>query len=367
MIDVLATSGLAAGVNKIVSPILHDKAASSIVFNTFFSTRKQAAWFSMSILIPIGAFLLFKQQVSPLKICTLSICLIISSLCRLDLDLIIHPLKIFGLFTQINRISTKANLIGTPLTILLIFIWPTAESLLLAASFISILQNYDCKKILKPLVDYSAKIDRPIQKLLIKSYLTLLPNSIYYGIQGQISAFVLGTFGKVQHVAELGALSRLGRAYSAIGTYQQSVLTPRFTRAKTAQEWRKSFLIAMLFSVCIALATIAAMGIFPHPFLFLLGKTYYGMEKELFWVSVGMGQELLIGQVVQANFARGWIYWSSRLQIFASITGMVVGACIFDLSSVSGVIQMGVLSRLPALIVQIFDLIGGYQELRRHE
>src|SRR5690606_35131619 len=94
-------------------------------------------------------------------------------------------------------------------------------------------------------------------------------------------------------------------------------------------------------------------------FVWILGDGYTGLNREMGIYFALVALSFLGGMVHTVNHAKGWIHYVSVGNIPLSILGMAVGAVVFGVDTVHGVLMMGLLSRVPVLCLQLLDLRRG--------
>ena len=165
------------------------------------------------------------------------------------------------------------------------------------------------------------------------------PNCVYYCAMGQISVWLVGLFGSVERVAEVGALGRLAALFTVIGAVLGAMVVPYFARATSAREMVSAFLALNGFFALLSAALVAASLVFPHALLWILGKQYSGLVNELPWMVVASALSAWSTGLYGVGAARGWIV-PAVLMIPLGIATVALAAGVLDMSSVSGVFMM---------------------------
>jgi len=176
------------------------------------------------------------------------------------------------------------------------------------------------------------------------------PNSIYYCVLGQISVWLVGLFGSVERVAEVGALGRLAALFTVIGAVLSAMVLPYFARASSAREMVSAFVALNGFFALLSAVLVAASLVWPHALLWILGKQYSGLVHELPWMVVASALSAWSTGLYGVGAARGWIV-PSLLMIPLGIATVAVAAFAFDMSSVSGVFMMNSAVAMVSLVL----------------
>jgi len=186
------------------------------------------------------------------------------------------------------------------------------------------------------------------------------PNSIYYCVLGQISVWLVGLFGSVERVAEVGALGRLAALFTVIGAVLGAMVVPYFARATAVREMVSAFAALNGFFALLSAALVAASLVWPHAMLWILGKQYSGLVHEMPWMVVASALSAWSTGLYGVGAARGWIV-PSVLMIPLGIATVALAAFAFDMSSVSGVFMMNSAVALVSLVLT-FGMV--YMQLR---
>jgi hypothetical protein len=120
-------------------------------------------------------------------------------------------------------------------------------------------------------------------------------------------------------------------------------LIPRLAARRDESEFRAATLRYAAFLLAIALATCAAVVLFPEPFLRLLGSGYAGLERGLLLVLASSLCSVFGAFFVQVNRIRAWTgkLW---LLIQVTVAAQVVYALFVPLTSSEAVLGLGLLA-----------------------
>jgi len=176
------------------------------------------------------------------------------------------------------------------------------------------------------------------------------PNTIYYCALGQISVWMVGLFGSVERVAEVGALGRLAALFTVIGSVLGAMVVPYFARASSPREMVSAFVALNGFFALLSAVLVAASLVWPHAMLWILGKQYSGLVHELPWMVVATTLSAWSTGLYGVGAARGWIV-PAVLMIPLGMATLAFAAFALDMSSVSGVFMMNSAVALVALLM----------------
>jgi hypothetical protein len=178
------------------------------------------------------------------------------------------------------------------------------------------------------------------------------PNSLYYCASAQIGLWLVGHFGGVDRVAEVGALGRLAVLFTVLGTIVSAFVQPAFARAGDLRLVRGWFLRLNAGFALLTAALTAAAAAWPQGLLWLLGAAYAGLTAELPWLVCGAALAAWSAAVYSASAARGWIVPATWL-IPTGIAVTAFCAVGLDMSTVAGALLMNVATTGAALAISI--------------
>ena len=363
MISVLTSSGLVAGFNRIAGPLVSKPPAFADALHTLLAVRATVLTGLLPIIGVLAATLFLPRGISVLRTGLLAAILLPYLYISVAGSVYGQAAKLTGKFNTIQLINLWSEVLKAVLVVGFGLLWPTAEGFLIAVTFPALLVFLQLKKFCGR-EGFSHGQSVPAWRAeYLKSYWALLPNSAYSAFQGQISAFLLGWVGVGGTVADLGAISRWGRATQPVNSYLGSVVSPalsRLTEPAAVERYFRRWLGLVL------LGSFAVIGLFwllTPVLLGVLGPNYTSLRPEFLLYSCGVALDLVIGYLVCANQARGYFHWSSRFQIVFALAVLVLGAIVFDVATLNGVILMSMLARVPILILQACDWVHGTKEL----
>ena len=200
---------------------------------------------------------------------------------------------------------------------------------------------------------------RPYRREVLRYLLPTLPSALYFAIQGPLMVWLAATFGATRNIAEVGALGRLGLVVGIFSSLTGVVFLPRLARITDERLYRRRCLQfgAALAGVALAMLTLAAIA--PALLLFLIGKNYSGLDRELVLVVAGAGVSLLDGYLVSVNLARSWTRWQG-LAVASLVAVQALLVLSLPLSTTAGVLTFNLLSGVAALAGQLALVALGF-------
>lgn len=265
-----------------------------------------------------------------------------------------------GLF-QVGFVDAVMRLALIPLCIA----WPHAGFALCAGLAGATFARWTGQRRLASLVDTSIS-SMPVQRSAILAFIVpLAPIIIYTMFQGQLAVLILSLFGTTASVAEFGAISRLNQII-ALGM----LLNPFLVQPIMARQHNRASFLNRVGLIVAGLAVVSTFMMFsaylvPEWWLFLLGRTYSGLEREL-PVALAIGVLTLVGgtlyTVVISRNRTADQYWS----ILPSIGAQVIFIAFHGVTDVFDALLFSVFPPLVYALVQIVLLIRVARQWR-HE
>lgn len=190
--------------------------------------------------------------------------------------------------------------------------------------------------------------------------------TIFFVIQGQLGIWLLGVFGKIQNVADLGALSRYAVLLSVITAAANQVAGPSFSRAETPTDLRRQ--LRRMVGMTLAAFSIPALVLLtlPELALHLLGRGYVHLTMELRLVVAVSFVTTLTALTWAVATAKGWV--RGAWLVVPMTLGVQLAALLWlDVSTVQGALILSFLSGFATLSVYVLITVQGYRRWRRHE
>ncbi len=198
------------------------------------------------------------------------------------------------------------------------------------------------------------------RKEIIHLALPLMPNAIYYALQGQISLFLITIFGRTAAVASVGALGRLAQVFVLFGQMNPLFIEPYFAKLPRAR-LKRSYLGVLAVEGAISTFVICIAGCFPGLFLWVLGPKYSNLHFEVLLVIASSSISYLHGVMWCIHSARRFVYWWNNIAIIV----LTLAVEIFfiwrvDLSTVRAVLTLNLTMAAVSLPVSIVTGIYGF-------
>ena len=201
---------------------------------------------------------------------------------------------------------------------------------------------------------------REKRNAIVHLALPSMPNAIFYALQGQISLLLITFFGRTTAVASIGALNRLSRFFLLFAQMNPLFIEPYFAKLPAAR-LRRSYLCVLAISGAFCLFMVGSARALPGVFLWVLGPKYRDLRFEVLLAMAAISISFFYDVIVTMNNARRFVYWWNGIMTIA----LVLSVQVFflwkvDLSTVRGVLYMGIATAAAILLVNALTAIYGF-------
>ena len=353
----LTDTGIGTGLFSIGRVVWEDNEKMGRLVNTGMKLRRQFALVSFLLVGPFLAWMLFRNNVSIPSI----ILLIAISLVSVSSQLAGAVVRTVLQLRQQFKIMIQAGLATTLLRLTLIAgivaLFHISAVLALAATTLSIMiETFVTIWAVKPQIAWTAPIDAEYQATILGLVKRTLPLTVYFCVSGQLSVWLLGIFGSVHQVADIGAAGRLGMIFNTITSSFSAIMVTKFAKANGR---RRLYLHAFLIMSCltIVLSSVVVFAWFvPQPFIWLLGPKYSNLSDLIWLVVLSTGANALAGSIFGLNTCKGWIPPAIVTIPTEIITQVILISCL-DVSKTKNVLILGCLSAIPVGMINAYILI----------
>jgi O-antigen/teichoic acid export membrane protein len=239
---------------------------------------------------------------------------------------------------------------------------PSNAALGAAAGFLSAgVQRFRLRHVLSRIVPMTHGPAVPAYRRELTSFLRPLAiPTFFFMVQGQLGVWILGLFGRVQSVADLGALSRFAVLLSIITAACNQVAAPSFARADTPNALGRQVRRILGLGLLAFAAAGGGLLALPSLALRLLGPSYGHLANELRLV---VGVSLLTHLTAMAwslATAKGWV--RGAWLVVPVVSCAQLGALLaLDISTVAGALCLSLLNGLATLAVYTSLVIRGFR------
>jgi O-antigen/teichoic acid export membrane protein len=357
--SVLADSGISTGVMAEGAKVWNNNKGLGEILVTALSIQKIFAILSLAVSVPIMAYLLSRQHAGWLTITLITIALIPAFLAFLTDSIFEIVPRLKGEIVPLQKNQILVAIIRFVTIVAGLLFIPFTAIALLANGIPRIYGNFKLKKIVYKNVNKHEHQNEQIKKSIYSFVKKMAPGAIYLCLWGQITPWLISFFGNTRSIAEVGALGRLNMSLALVSSVFAMVIIPKFAITQN-NKWvllkRMGVIFLMLFLLTIFV--IAATYFFPGPFLFLLGNKFSHLHIELVYSFLGACIMLMSTVSFSLYSSKGWLM-NPLFSISINITFIIVGALIFNFSSLKGVLLFNVFLSISELLLH-----GGFLLLK---
>ena len=192
--------------------------------------------------------------------------------------------QVFNIFQDVSGV-VEPGIIGASIRLILTYFicsnWPYAVVALgvnLVATFLSSwLAKNKCARYIATFEQESEETRHELKKFI----LPLIPTTIFFAFQGQISLLIISIFGNAVSIAEIGALGRIGQIFSFLMIFNGFLFQPMFAREISAVRFASKFGWLLLIIVLFFAVSITSGYLAPDMWLLILGGKYQALAAEV--------------------------------------------------------------------------------------
>ena len=366
-ITILADGGITTVVLSQGGKVWQDKVKLGSVLSTGFYLKKKIAIGSLLITTPVLLFLLRSNGASWLMAVLIVVSILPACYMALSGSLLQVPLRLRQDISPLQKIEVGSNIGRLTMLLLTLFIFPWAFVAVLASGLPQIWANFRLRKLSNNYADWTQKPDPEVQIELIAFVKRILPGAIYFCVSGQVSLWLISFFGSSTGVAHIGALGRLTIVLSILNAIVHTLVIPRFARLPND----KNLLLLRYFQIklgllFLSLCIISFVYVFSSEVLWILGNQYSALKNEVVLSFVGSCLHLIAGVSFHLFTSRGWTI-NPFIAILISVSSILCGILLFDVTTIKGVIMMNVFSAFVELILYIIMHIIKMSNIKKPE
>jgi hypothetical protein len=188
----------------------------------------------------------------------------------------------------------------------------------------------------------------------------MIPGSIFFALQGQITIYIISWFGQTSSVAEVGALGRLAQLFVLLAAFNSVVIAPNIAKLPSHMVPRR-YLQVLGGAVGASLALLAFVFFVPDGILWLLGKKYVHLRPELVWMLGAACIDYISGCMWTMHSARRWIFsWGVWSYIVVVLAAQVSGVAFMDLTTTHSVMLFSLYTAMATNLVHCGWAIYGF-------
>jgi len=234
------------------------------------------------------------------------------------------------------------------------------------------LTGFSLRAACRDLVEEPKKVNPSFTRQMVRYAMPNIPGLLFFALQGQISIFLIATFGSSTGIAQVSALGRIGQIFTLLNSINGVIVEPWFAKDDGRNVVRRYLYLVGIVLVGSA-AFVGFTALFPNLLLHFLGKKYADLRLEVVWVVLQGCIGFLLGMTWTVISARRLIFWQTTFVNIIAITISQIGFIVFvGVTSPLRAIQMGCLSVTASLAAQVYNLSYGLKrgpriDIEEHE
>jgi O-antigen/teichoic acid export membrane protein len=349
--SVLADSGISTGVMAEGAKVWENNQSLGEILVTALSIQKIFAILSLAVSIPIMAYLLSRQHAEWLTIIVITIALIPAFLAFLTDSIFEIVPRLKGDIVPLQKNQILVAIIRFIAIVISLLLFPFTAIALFANGLPRIYGNFKLKNIVYKYVNKHEHQNEGIKKSIFSFIKKMAPGAIYLCLWGQITPWLISFFGNTRSIAEVGALGRLNMILVLVTSVFAFLVIPKFAKSQN-NKWvlLKGLGVIFLMLLLVSIFLIAATYFFPGPFLFLLGNKFSHLHIELVYSFLAACIMLMSTVSFSLYSSKGWLM-NPLFSISINITFIIIGAFLFNFSSLKGVLLFNVFLAISELLL----------------
>lgn len=353
---VLSDAGIGAGVISEAGKVWRNQQKLGRVLATGFDLRKRFTLVSLIIAAPALLFLLRFHGAS----WTLSL-LLLGSLIPGFLAILSDALLEIAPKLQQDLVPLQRNQIAAAvwrlvLSAATLFAFPSAVLAILASGASRTWANIKLRKIASNYADRHQEPDLEVRRAILRVVKRSLPASIYYCLSGQITIWLISIFGSTRAVGQIGGLAGFATMMNLFNVMFSTLIVPRFARLpKVKSLLLQRFVLVQIGLVAMGCALVLFANLFAKELLWVLGKEFAGLNKELTLMAAGSCATFIGACTNQMLSSRG-IVVPPFLFVACAVVAQVALAFVVPLNQVVGVLIYGILTPLALYGIRLVYL-----------
>lgn len=352
--SMLSDGGITYGVMAEGGKVWQDKNKLGIVLNTGLTLRRKFATICIVLGMPLLLFLLIQHGASWLMSSLIVLSLVPAFLVALSGSLLEIVPKLHQNIVALQKIQVLNN-IGRMISLYLtIFLFPFAFVAIFAAGLPQVWANFKLRRLTKQnAYAPNNEIDPIVRKRILNIVKRILPDAAYYSISGQISIWLISVFGTTSSIAQIGALGRLATMLTILTVLFSTLVSPRFARLPLEKSLLLKRFVPILLSLFgISIVIIISTYLLANPILWVLGKNYHGLQKEIVLMMISSCLTFVSSATFSVYSTKGWAL-NPLITIPISICSIILGIFLINIHSLAGILELNIFTATSTTIIHI--------------
>ena len=360
--NILADGGIVSGVIAEGGKVWQDKDKLGAVITTGMNLRKRFAIGSILIAGTVLIYLLMHNNASWYYSLLILLSLIPVFYANLSDSLLEVAPKLHQDIKPLQKNLVMANIGRLLLTIPSVFFIPFTPIAIIATGIPRIIANFKLKKISNKFVTSNQKEDVQIKKNILHMVRRILPVEVYNIFSTNITVWILSIIGATSSIAQVGALFRIGAVLSLFTIVFNTIIVPRYSRLQEVKkELQEKMIKIQLLLFSVSFVIVFFTWLFSAQIIWLLGNNYKNLDSELVLTVIIFCFNIISTIIYTLCRGRGWVI-SPILNISINLLSIVLGAFIFDITSLKGILIFNIATSAVLVVMH-----GGYSYFRLYQ
>lgn len=357
--NLLADLGIGIGVRSIGGRVCSNRDRFGQLLNTAMGLRRQLAVVSLSICLPITAWMLWRNGAILPDILGLSVVVAVGVFPLLSSSVLSASTQLHGEFRKIQKLDFGS----AALRVALMGVLSASRMNAFSAACVGVVSNWINSIYLRRWAlnhaDPTAPANKDDRRELLRLSRSWMPNVIFLCFQGQVTLLILTLCGNSTGIADVTALGRLAVVPTIVAATFGSVLAPRFARCQDLARLPRIYCLLVCGTILSLIPILFAVWKFPEPFLWLLGRKYSALKIECVWVVAAGCVSQVCGVMWSLNSSKAWIRLQSLVYIPVILGAQVVMVLWLDLREFHSVLLFNLIGSAAPIPIYILDAYLG--------
>jgi O-antigen/teichoic acid export membrane protein len=338
---VLTDSGISQSVLAEGAKVWQSPRALGGVIAAGMILRRRFALLAVTVTIPILYEMLRRQGADALTAVLTAASIVPMFAASLTTQLLQVVPRLHQRLMPLQRVLISSSVLRLVLTAGAGSLFPLAWLVSTCAGIAQNWTSWRTRLLMRDLVDLEVGPDASAKAAIIRLMRRSSANAIYYAFEGQLTVWLISIFGKVQAVAQVGALNRLTMGFSVLGAVFSLLWAPRFARLRAGPVVLAKFWSGQGLLCGVLLLVIIGVASFPHAALILLGRSYESLTREVVLSAIAAALGLLAGCAYLAAASRG-IVISPWFMVPFALSLQCVLILLLPVSTVAGLLWLSI-------------------------
>jgi O-antigen/teichoic acid export membrane protein len=355
----LADFGVGIGIRSIGGRVWNDPDRFGQLLATVIHLRKRFAILSLSVCLPISAWMLWRNGASLLTLSGLCLTIALGLFPLLGITAWATSAQLHGEYRRLQKLDLWNAIVRVGLIGALALSSISAFLVAFVGALGNWIQALVLKRWAKEKVTPQTSPNSDYRKELASLSLKRMPNVIFFCLQGQITLLILTFLGNVSGIADISALARLATLLTIFSVTFGNVLAPRFARCHDSARLRQLYLLLLGGTVLVLLPFLTLSWASPSTLLGLLGSKYQNLDAECVWVVASVCAGQVCGVMWSLNSSKAWIRFQSWGFIPIILAVQVLAAITLDLHRFHAVVLFNLAGACAPLPLYVADAWHG--------